>query len=519
MSASREKQLRQEQAEAGQVDSAAVQEEQNRKSQKRSSVLYGVIAVLFLIALVGAVVWRSNVVSKVAPAATIDGEKYTAAEVSFYYQNVYQGFVNNNYYLISYIGLDPYSSLETQTINETAAAWIGAEEGQTWHDYFMDQALFQMASVQNGLKAAEAEGFAFPASIQVQHDEAMTYLQSTAASTGMSADQYLKNAMGSTMTEKVYSEQMTRILKFDAYTAAYADSLTYSDSEIEAAYKEGTQYYDEVAYEYVYISGAAESTTDADGNTVEPTEEESEQAMTEARTAAEALLTTVQAGESLEDAAEAYEDASYSSIDGTTYSGDVVTEWLFDDARTAGDASVLESGTAVYVAVFHDRFRNQEPTIDVRHILIQPAAGTLTAEDEGYEDEQAQLKADALATAEDLLAQWKAGEATEDSFAQLAMEHSADGSKYDGGLYTAVRPGDMVTEFNDWCFAANRKTGDSGVVETTYGAHVMYFSGDNLPYWQTLVVSDLQNADYSEWVSAFSANSTITEGFGMKFVG
>ena len=126
MSASREKQLRQEQIEAGQTDTAEVQKEESRKSQKRSSVLYGVIAVVFLIALVGAVVWRSNVVSKVAPAATIDGEKYNAAEVTFYYQNVYQGFVNNNYYLISYIGLDPYSSLESQTINETAAAWTGA---------------------------------------------------------------------------------------------------------------------------------------------------------------------------------------------------------------------------------------------------------------------------------------------------------------------------------------------------------------------------------------------------------
>ena len=518
MSASREKQLRQEQIEAGQADTAEIQKEESRKSQKRSSVLYGVIAVVFLLALVGAVVWRSNVVSKVAPAATIDGEKYNAAEVTFYYQNVYQGFVNNNYYLISYIGLDPYSSLESQTINETAAAWTGAEVGQTWHDYFMDQALIQMAAVQNGLKAAEAEGFAFPASIQVQHDEAMVYLEASAASAGMSSEQYLKTSMGSVMTQKVYSEQMTRILQFDAYTKAYSNGLTYSDSEIESAYQEAAQYYDEVDYEYVYISGAAENTTDADGNSVAPTEEESERAMTLARATADSILAAFESGESLETAAGISEDAMYNTLDGATYSGDVVTEWLFDDARSAGDAAVLESGTSVYVAVFQDRGRSEDPTIDVRHILIQPAAGTLTAEDEGYEDEQAQLKADALATAEDLLAQWKSGEATEESFAQLAMEHSADGSKYDGGLYTAVRPGDMVTEFNDWCFDSSRKTGDSGVVETPYGAHVMYFSGDNLPYWKTLVVSDLQNADYAEWVSAFSADSTITEGFGMKFI-
>ena len=516
MSASREKQLRQEQIEAG--DTAEIQKEDTRKNQKRSGVLYGVIAVVFLIALVGAVVWRSNVVSKVAPAATIDGEKYNAAEVTFYYQNVYQGFVNNNYYLVSYIGLDPYSSLESQTINETAAAWTGAEVGQTWHDYFMDQALMQMAAVQNGLKAAEAESFAFPASIQFQHDEAMTYLEVSAASAGMSAEQYLKTSMGSVMTKQVYSEQMTRILQFDAYTKAYSNGLTYSNSEIESAYKEATQYYDEVDYEYVYISGAAENTTDADGNSVAPTEEESERAMTLARATADSILAAFESGESLENAAKLSEDAVYNTLNGATYSGDAVTEWLFDDARTAGDAAVLENGTSVYVAVFQNRGRSEDPTIDVRHILIQPAAGTLTAEDEGYEDEQAQLKADALAAANDILAQWKSGEATEESFAQLAMQHSQDGNKYEGGIYTAVRPGAMVTEFNDWCFDSTRKVGDTGVVETPYGAHVMYFSGKNLPYWQTLVVADLQSADYSEWVSAFSANSTTTEGFGMKFV-
>ena len=166
MSASREKHLRQEQAEAGQMNPASVQDAQPRKSN--SGLLYGIIGVVFALALIGSIIWRSNVIAKVTPAATIDGEKYTAAEVAFYYQNACQGFVNDNYYLINYIGLDPYSSLKTQTVNELAAAWTGAEEGQTWHEYFLDQALYQMATIQKGLEAAEAENFTYPASIQAQ---------------------------------------------------------------------------------------------------------------------------------------------------------------------------------------------------------------------------------------------------------------------------------------------------------------------------------------------------------------
>ena len=46
-----------------------------------------------------------------------------------------------------------------------------------------------------------------------------------------------------------------------------------------------------------------------------------------------------------------------------------------------------------------------------------------------------------------------------------------------GGLYTRVTKGWAVEAFNDWCFDASRKDGDTGVVDTTYGSHVMYFVG------------------------------------------
>ena len=231
------------------------------------------------------------------------------------------------------------------------------------------------------------------------------------------------------------------------------------------------------------------------------------------------MLADYQAGGDLEALAEGNENANYAKVETGAYSGTVVTEWLFDEARKPGDSTVLTSGTAVYVAVFHDRFLEDYNTIDIRHILIQPEAGTLTAQDEGYEAEQENLKAAAKARAEEIYAQWKAGEATEDSFAELAKAESSDGSKYEGGLYTQVAQGQMVTAFNDWCFADGRKSGDNGIVETEYGYHIMYFVGENLPYWKTLVTYDLKTADYSEWETSLSADCTIDRGgMGMKFV-
>ena len=521
MSASREKQIRQEQASSGWVDPKVVREQEQRKKEKRSNILYGTIAVLFLIAIIVAGIWRSNVIPKNATAVTIDGEKYTAAEVTFYYQNVYQNFISNYSYVVSYLGLDTNSSLSSQTMNETAVSWLGAEEGQTWHDFFLDQALTQMSTVQSVLKAAEAEGYTYSAGVQAQHEDSMTALKNAAEANSVSVSQFLKNQLGAQMTEKVYSAQVLRMLQYDDYASSHYDNLTYSDSEVDAAYKANLNSYDLVSYEIVAIPGTAESTTDAEGNEVEPTEEESAAALEKAEKAADEMLAAYREGEDLETLSQADESYVYTKKDDGTYSGDVVTEWLFDSARKAGDSTVLDYNSTYYVAVFLDRFRDETPEIDVRHILIQPESGTLSEGDEGYEEEQAQLKADAKAKADDILAQWKAGDATEESFSALALQESSDGSKYTGGLIDSITPDSgLVTAFKDWCLDESRKPGDTGVVETEYGAHVMYFVGEQMPVWESNVVTDLRDADYDEWLNSLTTDSTIERhDFGMKFVG
>ena len=521
MSASREKQLRQEQI--GQPDPKTAREAQQRKQEKKSNLLYGAIAIVFVVVALASILWRSNILTRSATAATIDGEKYTAAEVNFFYQNAYRNFYNNYYYYMAYgmLSLNTSADLKSQQITEGDAAMLGVDAGQTWHDFFVDQALDQMAAVQNALKKADAEGFTYPAGVQAQYESSMSSLKASAAASNVSVNQYLAGTFGSTMTEKVYGEQLTRILKYDAYTSAYADSLTFDEATLEKTYADDRNSYDKVAYESITILGSAASTTDADGNAVDPTDEEKDAAKKAAKDAADEMLAAYRDGKKLESLAASNDKATYSNNDGTTYVGDVLTEWLFDSARKAGDSAVLESGSTYYVAVFHDRFRDEYPTIDVRHILIQPAAGELSSGDVGYEDEQAALKADAKAQAEQILADWQAGEATEDSFAALAVEKSTDtGSKYDGGLYSQVYQGQMVDTFNDWCFDSSRKTGDTGIVETTYGYHIMYFVGKDLPRWQAQVSDTLKNEDYAEWVTELTADSSIEQNrSGMKNVG
>lgn len=538
MSASREKQNRQ--AANRQADPKTAREAQQRKEEKRTNLLYGVIAAAVVAAVIASAVWRSNLIPKMSTAATIDGEKYTAAEVNYYYQSAYRNFATNSQYayFLSYLGLNTGASLKNQEISASTASMLGldipgvdlqaagdeevpASTGVTWHDYFLDQALDNMSVIQSVLKTAEAEGFEYPAGVQAQYDDRMATLKADAAASGLSVSQYLSASFGAGVTEKVYGEQLMRVLRYSAYVDAYQNGLAYSDSELEDAYSADRNSYDRVSYEVVTFSGAAESTTDDDGNPVEPTEQESIEALNAANEKADAVISGFHDGESLEALAGEYE-GTYNKNENATYSaGSQLSEWLYAHDRNNGDTAVLTDGTTVYAVVFHDRFRDETPTIDIRHILVPLGSGTIAQGEEGYEDEQAQLKADAHAKAEELLAQWQSGEATEASFADLAMKESTDGSKYNGGLYTEVYQGQMVETFNDWCFDSSRQSGDTGVVDTQYGSHVMYFSGVNhLKRWQSQVANVLRSEAYTALEDSLTENVTVQRfESGLKFIG
>ena len=112
--------------------------------------------------------------------------------------------------------------------------------------------------------------------------------------------------------------------------------------------------------------------------------------------------------------------------------------------------------------------------VNVRHVLLKPEGGE--ADENGrpvYTDEAWEA---CRVQAEALYSKWQEGDKSEDSFAQLAMEHSVDGSAANGGLYENVYEGQMTEEFENWCFDESRKPGDHGLVKTVYGYHIMFFS-------------------------------------------
>jgi hypothetical protein len=70
----------------------------------------------------------------------------------------------------------------------------------------------------------------------------------------------------------------------------------------------------------------------------------------------------------------------------------------------------------------------------------------------------------------------------------------------------------MVEEFDAWCFDANRKVGDYGLVKTTYGYHIMFFCGAEAQW-----IHESRKAIVNEKTEAFMNNAAETYPLTVDF--
>jgi len=138
--------------------------------------------------------------------------------------------------------------------------------------------------------------------------------------------------------------------------------------------------------------------------------------------------------------------------------------------------------------------------VKVKHILLKT-----------IDDSKQPLPEDKIAEkktlAEDVLQKVKDGE----DFGEMVKEYSEDpGSISTGGEYTFGK-GEMVAEFEDWSF--NAKEGDVGIVETSYGFHVMKFI-ENVPASlgdeeKSEITTSLQNAQFNKMIDDLKADNQL----------
>ncbi len=532
MSASREKRQRQAQPEQALTQKQRA-ELKEQKAAKQKTILYTAIGVVIAILVVVLLVWDSGIFQRGATALTIDGKNYNVNDVEYYYRTAM-----NTAYSQSYgTAFDPTVDLREQYVDE--------EQTQSYHDYFLEQAIQDLTTATALEKAANEAGYTLSQEDEDTVRQTMDAERDYASQSGYGDfSGYLKAKYGKYMTEGTLEACIRRDVLTQAFQNQYAEGLDITDEEIQTYYDEHKDELDSFTFRSIVIDGSAPSATDEEGNTVEPTAEESAAAMQAAKAKAEAFAAAVKEADDKEavfaqlapdyvseSSKESYEsDPDYSltsDLSGTSVGSRAYSEWMLDETRTAGDVGVIESSSSYYVVLFLDRYLDETPTADVRHILIkaeldQEDDAATTDVDESAIPSDAAMEA-AKAEAEQLLAQWEAGDKTAESFGELANANSDDpGSNKNGGLYEAVVPGYMVDSFNDWVFAEGRKAGDAGLVENTntnqYGWHVIYYQGDNDPKWKLTADDALRSEETNTWLTGLTEGLEATQGDGIKYV-
>ena len=500
MSASRERKQRQ----GSGPSERDVQAQQKAAAYKSKVRRYTVIGVVIAVLVVALLVWNSGIFQRGQTAATVNGTNYSVNDVSYFYQNArYSQFM---YYY--YFGM---SAPSDDTVIDT-------ETGKTYRDSFLESALESMKQVTALYDAAVKEGYN-DSSVTDDVAEQIASAKSAASSNGYSYGAYLKAQYGRYMTPGAFKSIVTKVAVASAYSNDYSDSLTYTDADLEAYYNENKDNLDTFEYSYLYFTPEAVSTTDDDGNDLGLSDDEKAaleaEALDAAKANAEAALDALNDGTSIESLIEEYKLGTNNSADHTSNVGSSISSSAFSEklfTMKDGDTAIVENGeSGFYVVALHERKLAQDPTADFRHILIR--AETTTDDDGNTVAPTDEAWAAAQEKADSILAEYQAGEQTEDAFNALITKYTedvdSDGNPNNDGLYTKVaKNGSYSAEILDWLFGTTHSVGDTGIVKhegdtssssAYWGYHVMYYVGENTPVWKQTADSALRSADVSEW--------------------
>lgn len=524
MSASTEKKQRQAAREAG-TDKKTLAEQEAAKKKAKSNRRWtlGTIGVILLIALI--LFLNSSFLYTHTTAISVGDASYSPAEVSYVYANRYYNWIQSYGSYASIFGLDTSTGIAGLKQQECPMY----DDGRTWRDYFMEEARSELSQMTVLCAWADANGVTLTDEEIAEVDDSIATLDSNARAGGYaSGDKYFSANYGTGVTSAIVREMALKSALANKASSEYAASLEYTDAELEEHYQSFDGAQDKFSFSYYLVNAEKVESTDADGNTSSAVTEETTAA---AKEAADDILTAYTAlkKESPDDdnyaamlnaavsqVAPTAEATERSNITGGNL-GDY-KEWLMASGRKAGDATVVDKadGSGSYVVVFLERSDNHYPVAQVRHILTKAVADS----DGSYTDKAKEI---AKNRAEEILAEFNAGDKTEDSFAELAKDYSEDtGSAANGGLYDTVYKGATVEEFDKFCFEGHKK-GDTAIVygeSSSYaGYHVMYYVGEGDLYSNLLAKNDLVNTTVSQWVEDQVNALTVTNGWWLRIAG
>ena len=498
--------------------------------------------VLCAVIVLGVVAFSLNYYGALQRVIKIGGvgsdQSVTIAEYEYYYMRAYnQVRYQAQYYQYYYQTSNGYDlSLTPEEQTQTTKDADGNEI--TWTEKLHEDTLeiiqlhkaYYNEALKMGLKLTKADEAFIDKQIEDLRDEAKSAGSNSSSSNSenkvtYSLNAYLRKVYGGSINERFLRKQLKIQVLAQKYLTERTNEIAkgYDQKDIDAEYKKDTTAYDFVTFR-AYTFKTTELTKE-DNETDDALKARQAKANAEVKKNANDFYNavtndatfTAKAKELNKDTADYNVDkeTKYSMLKSTaqsTFSEDAA-KWLFDSSTKVGSKKLFsDEENGKYIVVLALSKPHQEQTVTARHILFQ------TKDQSSGNDLSEEEIAKKKTQAEDVLKKFNEGDKTEDSFAALANEYNEDtGSSSNGGLYEHIYPGQMVTEFNDWVFDANRKAGDVELVETDYGYHIIYFvAKDGKDYYDSTIRSSKANEDIETETKALQEGKDYVVGLGPR---
>lgn len=451
--------------------------------------------------------------------ATVDGQKISIGMYDYYYASIvsyYEQYASYGYYSLD-------------TTKDYSKQYTTDDDGNkvSWQKFFETEALKEVEQITTYYSKALEEGVTLTSAQKKTIEKQISTLKDSASQNDVSLDQYIKANFGTYCSEDTIRIMLEQYYLSANYKGKFKSETKVTDNDVDKYYNDHKNDYKKI--EFYYIASPYDATDDNSKNESIKTAEKIMAKMKDKKSVI-ALVPEVyssyidsQVKSSMEQDStltekKAREEAvkSYESNVVTTVSGsdspfdDKMNTWLFSDDTKVGSKKyyIDESAGYIYIVLKTSKASVEEDeTYTVRHILVAPESGSnsssSTSEKTEYTDEQwaaAKKKADSI------LAKFNKTDKSEYEFAKLAEQYSTDSASTSsgsndsfGGLYESVTLGQMVPDFEKWSIDDSRKYGDTGIVKSDYGYHIMFFIND-CPEYQSKIIAQIKSDRLSNMI-------------------
>lgn len=425
-------------------------------------------------------------------ALTVGDTKVSLGMYNYYYTCISQNYIS----YANYYNLDTTKSYETRYTTD--------EDGKkiSWADKFKQETIDQIQYITGYYEEAIEKGVTLTEKQKETIKSNLNSIKESATSSGdkqTSVDSYIEEMYGEGCGYATLSKMLEQCYIAENYYQQRKIAQVVTEEEKQAYFEKHADDYKQTGIAYLQIPygddyGVAEDKAYADAQKYAKEIKSVDQMKKLIPTACKTLIDLYVAQGYAEDADSCAEMlASNIEISLTKNEEGLMEEainWMFDDATKVGDCKAFNDKNYSVIYIF---LKTTEPKADdaetysVRHILIMPESDSEDETSEAkYTDEQ---WAAAKKEADKILAEFEKGDKSEVSFAKLAEKYSDDtestsagSSGYYGGITEGVALGNMVKEYEAWATDKSRKYGDTGIVKSKFGYHIMFFIEDTSKY-------------------------------------